>query len=109
MSVPERKKRINGSKVKVIARAINSPRTKRRASGFSNVSARWRKRSLTAIQPLLADDNLILERRPCLMPIRALFVSVRDLEDARFGERFAEELQSDWQWMAVFRLSESAG
>jgi hypothetical protein len=36
-----------------------------------------------------AKGTLILDWRPRLVPLGALLVSVRDLEDARFVERFA--------------------
>jgi len=37
----------------------------------------------------------LLHFRPLLVPIGALLVSVRDLENARFVERFAQNLQTD--------------
>ena len=39
--------------------------------------------------------------RTGLVPVGALLVGVGDLQNARFIERFAQELQSDWQPMSI--------
>ena len=39
--------------------------------------------------------------RTGLVPVGALLVGVSDLQNARFIERFAQELQSDWQPMSI--------
>ena len=39
--------------------------------------------------------------RTGLVPVGALLVGVGDLQKARFIERFAQELQSDWQPMSI--------
>ena len=91
MSVPLRRNRMNGIRVKVIAVVINKTRRKNRVGGASNRFARPASRAITSWLCVSA-SSMHRQLRLCadLVPVGALLVGMGDLKNARLVERFSE-------------------
>jgi len=123
MSVPLRRNRMNGIKVKVIAMVMNKTRRKRLGRGCSSHLARTpkvicnRARTLInanqkgteiwkpAIQEILSSlipfvtSRLAFHVGSDLVPASALFVGMGNLKNARLVERFSQKLQPNRQFL----------
>ena len=100
MSVPLRRNRTNGIRVKVIAVVINKTRRRSRVGGASNRFVRLSQPSDHSWLCVIA-SSMHRQLRLCadLVPVGALFVGMGDLKNARLIERFSEELQPNRQFL----------